>query len=44
MHLRTLAAIAKLLNDRAVREALGNAPTAQDILAIFKSKGNPGKG
>jgi mannitol/fructose-specific phosphotransferase system IIA component (Ntr-type) len=39
MHLRTLAAIAKLLNDRSVREALGNAATAEDILAIFKSRG-----
>ena len=39
MHLRTLAAIAKLLNDRSVREALGTAATAEDILAIFKSRG-----
>lgn len=43
MHLRTLAAIAKLLNDRAVREALKVAKTAEEILAIFKSRGNPGK-
>ena len=43
MHLRTLAAIAKLLNDRAVREALAQAATAQEILAIFKSRGTPGK-
>ena len=43
MHLRTLAAIAKLLNDRSVREALGTAATAQEILAIFKSRSNPGK-
>ena len=43
MHLRTLAAIAKLLNDRAVREALGTAETAEAILAIFKSRGNPGR-
>ena len=43
MHLRTLAAIAKLLNDRAVREALGQAATAQEILAIFKSRSNPVK-
>jgi fructose-specific phosphotransferase system IIA component len=35
-HLRTLAAIAKFLNDRAVRERLGNAPTAEEIYAIFK--------
>ena len=39
MHLRTLAAIAKLLNDRTVREALGKAKDAEEILAIFKSKG-----
>jgi fructose-specific phosphotransferase system IIA component len=35
-HLRTLAAIAKFLNDRAVRERLGSAPTAEEIYAIFK--------
>jgi mannitol/fructose-specific phosphotransferase system IIA component (Ntr-type) len=40
MHLRTLAAIAKLLNDRTVRESLGNAKDANDILAIFKSRGH----
>jgi mannitol/fructose-specific phosphotransferase system IIA component (Ntr-type) len=39
MHLRTLAAIAKLLNDRTVRESLGSATEAKDILAIFKSRG-----
>ena len=39
MHLRTLAAIAKLLNDRTVREALASANDAQEILAIFKSRG-----
>ena len=39
MHLRTLAAIAKLLNDRTVREALGTAKDAGEILAIFKSRG-----
>ena len=39
MHLRTLAAIAKLLNDRTVREALGTAKDAAEILAIFKSRG-----
>ena len=39
MHLRTLAAIAKLLNDRTVREALGTARDAEEILAIFKSRG-----
>jgi mannitol/fructose-specific phosphotransferase system IIA component (Ntr-type) len=36
-HLRTLAAIAKFLNDRSVRERLGSAPNAQEILAIFES-------
>jgi len=36
-HLRTLAAIAKFLNDRSVRERLGAAPSAQDILAIFNN-------
>ena len=35
MHLRTLAA--------SVRESLGTAATAQEILAIFKSRSNPGK-
>ncbi len=37
-HLRTLAAIAKLLNDRTVREALGNATDTEAILAIFSRK------
>jgi|SRR5450432_253354 len=36
-HLRTLAAIAKFLNDRSVREHLGTAATAQEILDIFDS-------
>ena len=36
-HLRTLAAIAKLLNDRTVRERLGEAPDAKEILAIFQN-------
>ena len=35
-HLRTLAAIAKFLNDRSVRESLGAAHTAEEILQIFK--------
>ena len=35
-HLRTLAAIAKFLNDRSVRERLGSAPTGADILAVFE--------
>lgn len=37
-HLRTLAAIAKFLNDRTVRERLGAAASAQEILDIFNSK------
>lgn len=36
-HLRTLAAIAKFLNDRGVRERLGQAATSAEILAIFQS-------
>lgn len=36
-HLRTLAAIAKLLNDRTVREALSQAPDADAILKIFSA-------
>lgn len=40
MHLRTLAAIAKLLNDRTVRESLGTVGNAEEILAIFKSRGS----
>ena len=35
-HLRTLAAIAKFLNDRGVRERLGTAASAEEILAIFQ--------
>jgi mannitol/fructose-specific phosphotransferase system IIA component (Ntr-type) len=38
-HLRTLAAIAKFLNDRNVRERLGTAISAGDILAIFEDSG-----
>ena len=34
-HLRTLAAIAKFLNDRLVREKLGLAASAEEILEIF---------
>ena len=34
-HLRTLAAIAKFLNDRDVREKLGTAVGAPEILEIF---------
>jgi len=36
-HLRTLAAIAKFLNDRGVRDRLGTATSAEEILAIFNS-------
>jgi mannitol/fructose-specific phosphotransferase system IIA component (Ntr-type) len=36
-HLRTLAAIAKFLNDRSVRERLGSAASAGEILSIFES-------
>ena len=35
-HLRTLASIAKFLNDRAVRDNLANAQSAQEILSIFR--------
>ena len=38
-HLRTLAAIAKFLNDRAVRERLGTAASATEILGIFENSG-----
>ena len=36
-HLRTLAAIAKFLNDRSVRERLALAPSAGEILSIFEA-------
>jgi len=36
-HLRTLAAIAKFLNDRSVRENLGAAKSSVEILGIFES-------
>lgn len=39
VHLRTLAAIAKFLNDRTVREELGSAPDAGAILQVFTSRG-----
>ena len=38
-HLRTLAAIAKFLNDRGVRDRLGTAKDAAEILAIFQDSG-----
>ena len=37
-HLRTLASIAKFLNDRSVREELAGAPSAEAILAIFRDR------
>lgn len=36
-HLRTLAAIAKFLNDRGVRDHLATAASPEEILAIFES-------
>lgn len=36
-HLRTLAAIAKFLNDRTVREQLATASDAAEILSIFEA-------
>ena len=42
-HLRTLAAIAKFLNDRAVRERLAQAADAKEILEIFEAPGAPGR-
>ncbi len=39
-HLRTLAAIAKFLNDRTVRERLANAGTRGEILVIFQGSGS----
>lgn len=38
VHLRTLAAIAKLLNDKGVREALGAAQSSEEILQIFENR------
>lgn len=37
-HLRTLASIAKFLNDRSVRDRLGGAQSAQGILSIFQER------
>ncbi len=42
-HLRTLAAIAKFLNDRAVREKLGEASGAEEILDIFEHTPAPAR-
>ena len=35
-HLRTLASIAKFLNDRTTRERLGTAKSTDEILSIFR--------
>jgi mannitol/fructose-specific phosphotransferase system IIA component (Ntr-type) len=40
-HLRTLAAIAKFLNDRTVREQLAAAKTPEEILSIFRERSQP---
>ena len=37
-HLRTLASIAKFLNDRSVRDQLANASSANEILSIFRAR------
>ncbi len=37
-HLRTLASIAKFLNDRSVRDQLANATSADEIMAIFRAR------
>lgn len=37
-HLRTLASIAKFLNDRGVRDELANAPDADAILRVFRER------
>jgi mannitol/fructose-specific phosphotransferase system IIA component (Ntr-type) len=37
-HLRTLASIAKFLNDRSIRESLATAPTSEAILSIFRDR------
>lgn len=37
-HLRTLASIAKFLNDRSIREHLGKAASREEILSIFREK------
>jgi nitrogen PTS system EIIA component len=37
IHLRTLAAIAKFLNDRSVRDRLATAANPQEILSIFEA-------
>lgn len=37
-HLRTLASIAKFLNDRSVRDSLASAKSADEISAIFRDR------
>jgi len=37
-HLRTLASIAKFLNDRSVRDQLANATSANEIMSIFRAR------
>src|ERR1700737_2368042 len=37
-HLRTLASIAKFLNDRSVRDSLASAKSAEEISAIFRER------
>src|SRR5207247_10405136 len=37
-HLRTLASIAKFLNDRSVRESLASAKSTDEILSIFRDR------
>ncbi len=37
-HLRTLASIAKFLNDRSVRESLAEAKSADTILSVFRDR------
>jgi mannitol/fructose-specific phosphotransferase system IIA component (Ntr-type) len=37
-HLRTLASIAKFLNDRSVRESLASATTKEEVLSIFQER------
>ena len=41
-HLRTLAAIAKFLNDRTVRDELGSAANAEEILKVFTNRSQRG--
>ena len=39
MHLRTLAAIAKFLNDKGIRERIAAASTPEEILDTFRAAG-----